>query len=42
MERQQVKDQALLAYLQQAGLQKKVAIVADRISVTRAELAEMQ
>ena len=41
-QRQLVKDQAMQAYFQQAGDQKKLAIVADRISVTRGELAEMQ
>ena len=41
-QRQMVKDQALLGYFKQAGDQKKVAIVSDRISMTRGELAEMQ
>jgi len=42
LNRQLVKDQALLAHLKQAGDNAKVAIVSDRISTIRTELTEMQ
>jgi len=40
--RQLAKDSGLLAYLKQAGDNAKVAIVTQRISTIRKELAEMQ
>ena len=36
-----MKDQALLAYFKQVGDTKKVAIVTDRMTTIRQELAEM-